>query len=64
MLVFGHVVVLVVGISSLKIPKVFLIRSAAQRNFAFLAHSMNELMQSGGVRRPSVCPSACLSVCL
>jgi len=28
-------VVVVVGISSLKIPKAFLIRSGAQRNFAF-----------------------------
>jgi len=29
------VVVVVVGISSLKIPKSFLIRSGAQRNFAY-----------------------------
>jgi len=35
----------------------------AQAQNSFLAHSKNELMQWRGVRRLSVCPSFCPSVC-
>jgi len=36
-------VVIVLGIGSLKMPKAFLIRSAAQRNFAFVLTFPTEL---------------------